>query len=59
MMFTRHIGVDIFADGQNITQDISPYLKTITYTDNLSGEADTAEIELEDSGRLFCWRHDT
>ena len=53
MMFTRHIGVDIFADGQNITQDISPYLKTITYTDNLSGEADTAEIELEDSGRLF------
>ena len=53
MIYARHVGVEIFADGENVTQNISPYLKSITYTDNLSGEADTAEIEVEDANRIF------
>lgn len=53
MTLVRHIGVDIFAEGENVTQNISPYLKSITYTDNLSGEADTAEIEVSDANRIF------
>lgn len=52
-MLTRHIGVEIFADGENVSADLSPYLKSITYTDNAGGESDTAEIELRDDERLF------
>ncbi|MBQ3434007.1 MAG: hypothetical protein IJG24_03050 [Selenomonadaceae bacterium] len=53
MTLARHIGVKIVADGQDVTQNLSPYLKSITYTDNLSGEADTAEIEVADANRIF------
>lgn len=52
-MITRHIGVEIFADGENVSADLSPYLKSITYTDNSGGESDTSEIELRDDERLF------
>lgn len=34
---------------RNITRDISQYLNTLTYSDHLTGEADSLEIELEDS----------
>lgn len=33
----------------NITQNISPYVLSITYMDHLQGESDELEIELEDS----------
>lgn len=52
-MLARHIGVDIFADGESVTKNLSPFLKSITYTDNSGGEADTAEIELRDDERKF------
>lgn len=52
-MITRHIGVEIFADGEDITANLSPFLQSISYTDNSGGEADTAEIELEDTEHLF------
>ena len=52
-MLTRHVGVDIWADGENVTENLSPYLKSITYTDNAGGSSDTAEIELRDDERLF------
>ncbi|WJV56112.1 contractile injection system protein, VgrG/Pvc8 family [Prodigiosinella aquatilis] len=34
---------------KNITQDIAPYVLRMTYTDNIKGESDTVEIELEDT----------
>lgn len=53
MIPVRHVGVKITADGEDVTKNLSPYLKTITYTDSSGGEADTAEIEVEDSEQKF------
>ena len=51
--FARHVGAYIFANGQDVTGNLSGFLQSVTYTDNLSGEADTAEIELLDADRIF------
>lgn len=53
MSFARHTGAYILANGQDVTGNISNFLRSITYTDNLSGEADVGEIELEDAERVF------
>lgn len=53
MIFVRHVGVKIVADGEDVSGNLSPYLKSITYTDNSGGEADTAEIELRDDEKKF------
>lgn len=44
-------------NGRAITQDIAPYVISASYTDHLSGEADSLDIELEDTdGRwLNAW----
>ncbi|MBS1186679.1 MAG: phage protein [Burkholderiaceae bacterium] len=44
-------------NGKNITADISPYVASVTYIDHLEGEADSIDIDLEDSdGRwLDAW----
>ncbi|MCX7206549.1 MAG: contractile injection system protein, VgrG/Pvc8 family [Proteobacteria bacterium] len=44
-------------NGRAISQDITPYVRSVTYTDHLSGESDSLDIELEDSdGRwLGAW----
>lgn len=52
-MQTRNVSVNIHINGKNISTDIAPYLKSITYNDVLEGEADTAEITLQDKARLF------
>lgn len=52
-MNARRIGVKIFADGEDVTANLSQFLKSITYVDNAGGSADTAEIELEDRSRRF------
>ena len=39
--------------GTDVTRDLSPYLLSISYVDNLSGEADTLDVELMDKDRLF------
>ena len=36
-------------NGRSITQDIAPYVMSATYTDHLTGEADSLDIELEDT----------
>lgn len=36
-------------NGRAITQDIAPYVRSATYTDHLSGEADGLDIDLEDT----------
>lgn len=52
-MLTRHVGVSVFIAGQNVTGSLSPFLKSVTFQDVLSGETDTVEIELQDAERLF------
>lgn len=39
--------------GVDCTRDLFPYLLSISYTDNLSGEADTLDVELMDKEGLF------
>lgn len=52
-MLTRHLGVTIIIAGNDVTQDLSPYLRSITYSDVESGKTDTVEIELQDAAHLF------
>lgn len=42
-------------EGKDITKDISPYFLQITFTDNLKGETDDLEINLED--RDHRWKN--
>lgn len=40
----------VLAYGQkNITSDVTPYVRSVTYTDYLSGQSDELEVELEDA----------
>lgn len=34
---------------KDITNDLTPYVRAVTYTDYLSGQSDTLEVELEDT----------
>lgn len=52
-MRTRKISVKIVIEGKDVTKDLAPYLKTVSFTDVLEGEANTAQITLHDCGRLF------
>lgn len=52
-MLTRHVGVTIKIAGNDVTKDLSPYIRSISYEDVLTGETDTCEIELMDIERLF------
>lgn len=52
-MLARNMGVKITISGKDVTKDLSPYLRGITYEDKLSGEADTVSLELMDKARLF------
>ena len=52
-MLARHTGVEVTLDGKNITEDLSAFLKSVTYEDVESGETDTIELELLDADRLF------
>lgn len=38
---------------EEVTRYIDPYLKNLSYTDNLSGQADDLQITLEDRGHLW------
>lgn len=40
-------------DGKDISSDLEPYLKSISYTDNMSGEADDLQITLMDKDGLW------
>lgn len=52
-MKARRIEVEIMIAGKNVTADIAKYLKSISYSDVMEGEADTAQINLQDRDRLF------
>ena len=52
-MQARNITVKIFIENKDVTVDLAPYLRGLTFEDNLSGEADTIDIELNDKARLF------
>lgn len=52
-MEARRISAIIKYNNKDISVDISKYLKSISYTDNLSGEADDLQITLEDKADLW------
>lgn len=41
--------VKIYLEGQDITQDLEPYLIAVTYQDKISGESDVIEVTLQDA----------
>lgn len=55
-MEARNVKATIYVNGKNITDDIRSYVKSVTYSDALSDEADTAEIELHDVNHI--WREE-
>lgn len=49
----RRAELSVSFDGVDITEDIKPYLKSLTYTDNEEGDADDLQIVLQDRNRLW------
>ncbi len=52
-MKPRQIVPIVKYDGKDISADLRPYLKSLSYTDNLSGYADDIELKLEDRAGLW------
>ena len=50
----RHITVTVTYDNKDITTELSKYLKSLSYTDELSGSADSLSLTLED--RQGIWQ---
>lgn len=55
-MIPRQLRTVIRYDNKDISADLAPYLKSISYTDHLSGEADDISITMED--RSGIWQGD-
>ena len=58
-MIARNITANISYNDKDISADLSAFLKSISYTDNLSGEADTLDLTLEtekESGKTNGFR---
>lgn len=53
MAQARNITSEIYINGKNITEDISKYVTSISVSDVLDGETNTASIALEDRERLW------
>ena len=53
-MGARQVRANIYVNGKNITEEISNYVTAVTYSDAVSDEANTAEIELHDVNHI--WR---
>lgn len=52
-MSPRQATVIVEYDGKDISADLAPFLKSVSYRDNLSGYADDVEIKLEDRKGLW------
>ena len=52
-MITRRANAQVIIDGKDVSKDIEPFLSSISYSDVLEGESDTASINLHDEQRLF------
>lgn len=50
----RKSNVRILIDGKNVSTDLAPYLKSITFNDKTSAEVDDITITLDDRDELFC-----
>lgn len=53
VMKVRTPNYQISYNGKNITADISGYVSSITYTDYLTGQSDSLDIELENTDGLW------
>lgn len=49
----RRTAVDIIFGGVDITQDLKPYLLSVTYTDNEEDEADDLQIRIQDRDTVW------
>lgn len=50
----RKAKVEITLDGKNVSGDLAPYLKSLTFDDKTSNEVDEITITLDDRDELFC-----
>jgi len=55
-MEARRVSASILYNSTDISADLAAHLKSISYTDNMSGEADTLDLTLED--RQGLWQSD-
>nr|DAW28010.1 MAG TPA: tail protein [Caudoviricetes sp.] len=53
MMEARRCLVMVSYNGKDISADLQQYLKSVSYTDNMSGEADDLQLTLEDKAGLW------
>ncbi len=53
MSIARRSWLDVTYQGVNITADLKPHLKSWSFTDNLSGQADELQITLEDREQIW------
>lgn len=49
----RHVDVDVIFAGVDITKNIRPYLKSVTYTDSEADESDDLQLQLQDREGLW------
>lgn len=47
-VLARRAAVQVLFDGTDITEDIRPYFKSLTYTDSEEDESDSLQIQLQD-----------
>lgn len=52
-MTPRQVRAQVLYDNKDISADLAPYMKSISYTDHLSGEADDLTLTLEDRAGLW------
>lgn len=52
-MMPRQVRAQVLYDNKDISADLAPYMKSISYTDHLSGEADDLTLTLEDRAGLW------
>ncbi|TXI98960.1 MAG: hypothetical protein E6Q32_09140 [Neisseriales bacterium] len=50
----RRSSITISIDGQNVSADLAPYLKTVLFNDKTSAEVDDITVTLDDRDELFC-----
>ncbi len=50
----RKTKVEITIEGKNVSGDLAPYLKSVSFNDKTSAEVDDMTITLDDKDELFC-----
>lgn len=52
-MTARNVKIEVLYDNKDISKELAAYLKTVEYTDVMSGEADDVSLTLEDMAELW------